>query len=60
MALSVVFKASVQVHCPSFHRKESIDKAKVWLYVVVHPVLKTVSYNTGRDEYEGVGVAVGK
>ena len=56
----MVFKASVQVHCPSFHRKESIDKAKVWLYVVVHPVLKTVSYNTGRDEYEGVGVAVGK
>ena len=56
----MVFKVSVQVYRTSWYSKESVNKAKFWSYVVMHPVFDKSSVKAGRDEYEGVVVAVGQ
>ena len=58
MAWSVVFKVSVQVHRFLYYGKYRLEKYNFWLSVVMHPVIKKEAPKTGRDEYEGVGVAV--
>ena len=54
------FKVSVQVHLTSWHRKDRLKEPKVISYMVMHPIFKRPETKYGRDEYEGVEVAVGQ
>ena len=54
----MIFKVSVKVHRTSWHGKDRLNKAEVRSYVAMYLVFNTEAVNSGRDEYEGLGVAV--